>query len=224
MSEAHSKLNIHLENKYYWPSQSRAGYFPGVDGGNHETYERSYHSYTVDGGNKGTLFYPVVNDFLPQGIVPKDTEGKLYSKAAADNAGKTLDWALLDASGKPVASEKSNYEATVEYVELKTEDGADTEGRFRIVFHQKKVADTAKVKSEDTRIFQFSFYTSHKPDDTLADGTVSEDLQKQYQKNQIFISSELENFKFLMDNEISGNPYYVGAPYTPLRANINVGR
>lgn len=224
MSEAHSgKLNIHLENKYYWPSQSKAGYFSGVDGGNHYTCERSYHSYTVDGGNKGTLFYPVVNDLLPQGIVPKDTEGKLYSKAAADNAGRTLDWTLLDASGNPVASEKSNYDATVEYVELKTEDGADTEGRFRIVFHQKKGADTAKVKSEDTRIFQFSFYTSHKPDDTLADGTVSEDLQKQYQKNHIFIFSELENFKFLMDNEIAGNPYYVGAPYTPLRANINVG-
>lgn len=224
MSEAHSgKLNIHLENKYYWPSQSRAGYsIGGVDNKNHSTYERSYHSYTVDGGNKGTLFYPVVNDLLPQGIVPKDTNGKLYSKNAADNAGRTLEWSLLDAEGNPIAAEKNNYEVIVEYVELKTEDGTDTEGRFRIVFRQKEGADMVKIDSEDSRIFQFSFYTQHRPEDTLADGTVSEDLQKQYQKNHLFVSSTLENYKFLIDNEIAGNPYYVGAPYTPLRSNIYV--
>ena len=49
MSEAQSgKLNIHLENRYYWPFQSRAGYnIRGVNESYYSTYERSLHSYTT---------------------------------------------------------------------------------------------------------------------------------------------------------------------------------
>lgn len=225
MSEAQSgKLNIHLENKYYWPFQSRAGYsIGGVNGSYYSTYERSLHSYTTDGGNMGTLFYPVVNDLLPEGIVPKDSNGKLFSENAADNAGRTLDWTLMDANGSALDAEKSKYEASVEYVKLKQADGSDAEGRYRIIFKQKDGADTVRIKSGDTRIFQFSYYTKHKPDDKAADGTVNDALKQQYQRNHIFVSSQLENFKFLIDNEIAGNPYYVGAYYTPLRNYIYVG-
>lgn len=221
MSEGESgNINIHLENKYYWPSQTVNGILTGVDGNNHSIFERNQHSYTVDGGNMGTLFEPVVNDLLPQGIVPKDKDGKLFTKDNEANAKKTLAWTLLDKEGNPDDGEKAKYTASVEYVPLTNEDG-DVEGRYRVIFKQKG-DEITRIQSEDTRIFQFSFFTKHKPDDKDKDGNVVTDLQRQYQKNHVYVSSQLENFKFLTDNDIPNNPFYVGAPYTPLRENVEV--
>lgn len=201
-----SSLNVHLENNYYWYESS-----PASTGYSYNNIDRFYHSYSTDGGNKGTLFYPVVNDLLPPGVVPKADDGTLFTKDNNKNDKKTLAWRLRDKEGNILDSEKPLYKAKVIYVPTVTSSG-EKEGRYRVVFlPSDNTNPETRINNLETKVFQFDFYTKNYPDDSTKDGKTNEDLMKQYQSNRIYVGSQLDNFKLVTDKDISGNPYYVGA-------------
>ena len=68
----------------------------------------------------------------------------------------------------------------------------------------------AKISSEQRRCFSFKFVTMGPPDATTKDGDIDDRLTTQYGRNHVFVSSQLPNYRFLLDNEISENPYWVG--------------
>ncbi|MDE7124432.1 MAG: hypothetical protein K2N83_02935, partial [Eubacterium sp.] len=232
-----STLNIHVENKYWLNTMAvDQHYYGSYRSGNttHYTessdYNKIKHTYATDGGNKGTLYYPVVTNILPVGIVPKDVNGRLFTEDNEENAAKQLDWTLYNYSYsgndstdyEKLDSEKELYEAQVEYILLDCEDGS-TEGRYKITFKQNSDdlttanADKLKISSEDARVFQFRIYTLAAPDGFTNDGELNNDLLDVFQKNHTFVSSQLENFRFLIDSEVQNyqadNPYYVGNKY-----------
>ncbi len=95
-----SALNIYVENKYWLntmaPDQySRGGYNTGWYSAFINYAVR--HKYSTNGGGKGTLYYPVVTDILPPGIVPLALDGA-FSEDNEKNASLTLDWTLYGAS------------------------------------------------------------------------------------------------------------------------------
>lgn len=203
-----SKLHIHVENKYYMNDSA-----PDHDWYYQNHYQKVYHNYSVDGGSMGTLYYPVVTDILPAGIVPKDEDGHLFTEDNDANKLKTLNWSISDRDGVSV-DEKDLYDAIVEYVELESEeDEGKVEGRYKVTFvpKSKDVRDEkkAKITSGSTRIFSFDFFTKKSPSKKTKTGS-NDDLLFQYQKNHNYISSQLDNFKFLIDSDMSGNPYWVG--------------
>ena len=223
-----STLNIHVENKYWLNTLAPEWLL------NYTTYQtfKVRHTYATDGGNMGTLYHPVVTNILPAGIVPKDTDGNLFTTDNKENAKKKLDWTLrgADYNGadldtlKEYQEEQELYEATVEYIQLEGEDGT-LEGRYKITFKQKEkvsIRNEKKVKidSESSRVFSFKFFTADNPDLNTKDGTKDERLGEQYQSNRTFISSEMNNFKFKIDSDVENkqvaestgmeNPYYVG--------------
>ncbi len=205
-----SKLHIHVENKYYLNDHA-----PNIWRWNNiGLYYKVYHTYAVDGGSKGTLYYPVVTNILPAGIVPKDENGHLFTENNETNKNQTLSWSMADGNGVTV-NEKDLYNAKVEYVELESEEGnGKVEGRYKITFvpKSKDVRDEqkAKITSGSTRIFSFDFFTTDMPDRKTKTGT-NGDLLYQYQKNHNYVSSQLDNFKFLLDSDMSDNPYWVGS-------------
>ncbi len=228
-----SALNIYVENKYWLntmaPDQySRGGYNTGWYSAFINYAVR--HKYSTNGGGKGTLYYPVVTDILPPGIVPLALDGA-FSEDNEKNASLTLDWTLYGASysgntreelhvlnGEDGSeNEQALYEAQVEYITLEGENG-EPEGRYKITFMQKGgslAGDKAKIASETERVFSFRFFTAGTPDYGTKDGGTNDELLDQYQKNHVFVSSSLENFKFLIDSEsaktAAENPYWVGS-------------
>ncbi|MDE5996082.1 MAG: hypothetical protein K2G56_04115, partial [Eubacterium sp.] len=229
-----STLNIHVENKYWnntlavdytWPMNHTGHYSYLNQARSASRYYKVRHTYATDGGNKGTLYYPVVTDILPAGIVPKDINGDLFTTDNAYNATKELAWSLYgaDYSGNTKAAfealddEKALYSAKVEYIELDCEDES-TEGRYMVTFWQEdtdvRSADKAKISSESSRVFSFDFFTQNAPDDLTEDFDTNPDLLDQYQSNSTFVSSSLNNFKFIIDSEtangVDENPFYVG--------------
>lgn len=222
-----SAINIHVENKYYWDEQATNGHGRMTYGDNNANgYMKHLHNYSTDGGNEGTFFFPVVTDILPAGTVPMykevDEAGNIsYKKYTQDNnvnATKTLDWTLYDKSGSDLSSEQMLYKSTVEYIEIANEEGV-TEGRFKVTFYQDR--DTqgdntdAKILSGEKRIFSLRMVTVADPDINMKDGTEAGDLLKQYQTNRVYVTSQLKGFKFKIDGDVSGNPYYVGANWNP---------
>ena len=233
-----STLNIHVENKYWLNTMAvdqhyygyvRTGSYSGYYTESSE-YNKIKHTYSTDGGNKGTLYYPVVTNILPVGIVPKDVNGRLFTEDNEENAKKQLDWSLYNYSYSGNTStgyekfdqEKELYEAKVEYILLDCEDGS-TEGRYKITFKQKSDdlttanEDKLKISSEDARVFQFKIYTLAAPSGLTKDDELNNDLLDVFQKNHTFVSSQLENFRFLIDSEVQNNqaenPYYVGGRF-----------
>ncbi len=233
-----STLNIHVENKYWLNTMAvdqhyygyvRTGTYSGYYTESSE-YNRIKHTYSTDGGNKGTLYYPVVTNILPVGIVPKDINGRLFTTNNDENAKMQLDWSLYNYSYSGNSStdyekfdlEKELYEAKVEYILLDCEDGS-TEGRYKVTFKQKSDdlttanADKLKISSEDARVFQFKIYTLAAPSGMTKDNKLNNDLLDVFQRNHTFVSSQLENFRFLIDSEVQNNqaenPYYVGSRY-----------
>ena len=79
----------------------------------------------------GTLCHPVVTNILPAGIVPKDTDGNLFTTDNKENAKKKLDWTLrgADYNGadldtlKEYQEEQELYEATFKSIQLEGKDG-----------------------------------------------------------------------------------------------------
>ncbi len=221
-----STLNIHVENKY-WLNTLAPVYLSNDYQDKYETYKYK-HTYATDGGSMGTLYHPVITQILPYGIVPKDTNGELFTTDNDLNSKKTLDWTLRGANyssdGKTLGTlttyddEKELYEAVVEYIQLEVENG-EKEGRYQITFKQKETPDIrnekkAKINSESARVFSFKFFNADMPDNVKKDGTIDERLDEQYQSTHTFVSSELKNFKFIIDSEVTNakieNPYYVG--------------
>ncbi len=226
-------LNIHVENKYWLQTlaPNYLGYYWQSCHSTYEEYEtyKVRHTYSTDGGNMGTLYHPVVTQILPAGIVPKDTDGKLFTKDNDANAKKTLDWTLRGANYssdgnklggfKVEEDEKELYQAVVEYIELEGENGK-TEGRYKITFKQKEEADIrnekkAKINSESAKVFSFKFFTVDDPDVSTKNNITDDRLADQYQSTYTFVSSEVENYKFILDSEVDKatdeNPYWVGS-------------
>ncbi|MDE6723164.1 MAG: hypothetical protein K2J55_03095, partial [Eubacterium sp.] len=216
---ANSTMNIHVENKYWLNTLCRDYSY---------TYYRVHHKYATDGGNKGTLYYPVVSDILPAGIVPKDINGDLFTKDNEKNATKELAWTLYGAdytndvlgNMEILDDEKAIYTAKVEYIEVECDDPFAENGRYMVTFYQEDTDvrvpndKKAKISSESARVFSFDFFTANGPDDLTKDFDTNPDLLDQFQSNSTFVSSNLDNFKFILDSEVtnasSHNPYYVG--------------
>lgn len=229
-----SAINIHVENKYYWDELATNGHgaMTGYNDGNSTI--KHLHNYSTDGGNEGTFFFPVVTNILPAGTVPMykvEENGKVIYKTFTtdnvENAKHTVDWILYDNSGTVLPDEQCLYTAKVEYVEITNDDGVK-EGRYKVVFWQdqntKDVREDAKIVSGDKRIFSFRMVTVAEPDMNLKDGTTASDLLKQYQTNRVYVTSQLEGFKFKIDSDVNGNPYCVGAKWSPYYASkYNVG-
>lgn len=204
-----STMNIILENKYWGNTLTPdfSWYY------SHHEYYKYKHTYATDGGNKGTLWNPVVTDILPPGVVPKNTDGGLFTEDNEANARMELDWTLYTSSystDTPSAfaaddAEKAKYRAEVTYILLG--GGADgQEGRFQVTFSP---VDEASVASESRRCFSWNFFTNGVPDKRT--GEESDDgLLDQYQRNHVFVTSSLENYRFLIDSDIAQNPFWVG--------------
>jgi hypothetical protein len=224
-----SAVNIHVENKYWLNTLAPDHMWYDYYSTHYRETFKVRHTYATDGGNMGTLFYPVITEILPAGIVPKDVNGDLFTHNNEENAKKKLDWTLkgADYNGgsleelKEYQDEKELYQCTVEYIELAGEDGK-VEGRYRINFKQKAEPDVRsdkkiKINSESARVFSFKFFTEDGPDIATKDGKEDRRLGDQYQSNHTFVSSELDYFKFLIDsdavNAARENPYFVGGPF-----------
>ena len=218
-------LNIHVENKYYWNDQSTNGHGALTGNADSNNAVRHLHNYSTDGGSQGTLFFPVVTNILPEGVVPKDVNGEPYTKDNAVNEGMTLKWDIYDGQTKNNLNtvEKGLYTTKVEYIELDKEDGSGKEGRFKVTFYQDQTTQgnnpDAKIVSGDTRVYSIDLVTVKEPDKTMKDGKENSDLLAQYQSNHTYVTSQLPGFKFITDDDIAGNPFYVGAPWSPYYAN-----
>lgn len=223
--EETSTLNLHVEN-HYWLDTLALNYYNSSTTGSYSLMKH-LHSYAADGGSRGTLFEPVVTNILPSQLIPLASDGTLYSTDNSENAGKSLNWRLLDSHDAEITGDEKNiYDYRVQAVELAREDGG-TETRFMVQFFVKPELPAqeklkAAIISEDSRIFQFDFYVSDQPDVINRDGERNEDLLAQYQLNNTWVSSSIENFRFLDDGDpavlsggkkVTQNPYYVGAPF-----------
>ncbi len=198
-------LNIHLENNYYWNDQSI---------NNSNAWHRHYHNYSVDGGNEGTLYYPVVQNILPKNFIPVSEDGQWFTTDNALNATMTLKYDIKDLSdNSDMNIEKDFYNTEVEYIEILNDDG-EIEGRFQVNIYPKNTTDgNAKLESGEGRTFNINFVTTQGPDATDKDGNIISDLEFIHQSNITLISSQLDNYKFLIDDDIAGNPFKVGDPW-----------
>ena len=221
-----SLMNIHVENNYYWDDLSTNGETAPADGGYADEYStmRHLHNYSTDGGNKGTFFYPVITNILPENIVPKDINGQLFTTNNSENASRQLSWKLFDGkTNLPIDAEQNLYSSIVEYIEIDKEDGTGKEGRYKITFYQNQSIrgddPDAKIVSGDSRVFSFDFTNVDVPDDMTQDGEKNSELLAQYQTNNTFVTSQLPGFKFITDEDIKDNPYPVGALWSPYYAD-----
>lgn len=218
-----SKLNIHVENKYYWDSLGTNFNYYYNGGGNYTEGTKSVHSYATDGGGCGTYSLPVVTNILPYGLAPvgvKDGNSDIYSTKNNENEDRILNWDLLNIDGQPLTNEeKSNYDVKVTYEQIarKDDDGQDikengktvTEGRYVVRFYPKAGVD-AKILSGEGRTFTFDtfVYASPKIDTYQGD---NKNLQDTYESNYTYLSSKINGFKALTDESIKGNPYTVAS-------------
>lgn len=217
-----SKLNIHVENKYYWDILGTNCQW--YDSGSYADGSKSVHSYATDGGGRGTYKLPVITNILPYGIAPvgvKDGKSDIYSTKNNENADRVLNWDLLDASGQALTdNEKETYDVKVTYEQIARKDEDDnvvkddngktvTEGRYVVRFYPKEGADT-KINSGDGRTFTFDTFVYASPKVDTFNGD-NKDLQDTYESNYTYLSSEIDGFKALIDEDITGNPYTVGS-------------
>lgn len=219
-----SKLNIHVENKYYWDILGTNCQW--YQSGSYTDGSKSVHSYATDGGGRGTYTLPVITNILPYGIAPvgvKNGKSDIYSIKNSENKDRVLNWNLLDADGSVLTNgdaEKETYDVKVTYEQIakKDEDGNDvkdkngkvlTEGRYVVRFYPKDGADT-KINSGDGRTFTFDTFVYASPKVDTFNGD-NKDLQETYESNYTYISSEIDGFKALIDEDIAGNPYTVAS-------------
>lgn len=226
-------LNIHVENMYWWDYYALNGrYLNGA-----YRYEKYLHNYEVDGGSRGTLILPVVTNILPYGIVPVADDGTLFCEYNAKNAQKTAQWTLYQRSAdsgadkskfKEAADEKEKYEVKVTYeqIELQGEDGTPTgnyEGRYVVRFIPKadadggEIAEEARLASGNANIFSLKTFTIAAPNAQTKEGAEG-DLERNYQNNRTYVTSKIDGFKYLVDEDIQGNEYTVGS-YGTFRFN-----
>ena len=219
-----SKLNIHVENKYYWDSLGTNYNYYYNRGTNYTNCTKEKHSYATDGGGRGTYSLPIITNILPYGIAPVGTDSAnksdIYSTSNSQNDSRTLNWKLLDLDGNELTDEQNSYDVKVTYEKIvrktsagevvKDENGNEvTEGRYVVRFYPKEGADT-KIVSGKGRTFSFDtfVYASPKVDTMLGD---NKDLQDTYETNYTYLSSEISGFKALTDEDITNNPYLVGS-------------
>lgn len=131
-----SKLNIHVENKYYWDILGTNCQW--YQSGSYTDGSKSVHSYATDGGGRGTYTLPVITNILPYGIAPvgvKNGKSDIYSIKNSENKDRVLNWNLLDADGSVLTNgdaEKETYDVKVTYEQIakKDEDGNDVKDKM----------------------------------------------------------------------------------------------
>ena len=223
---SNTKLNIHVENKYYWDelgTNCEKYYSNSYTNGTKEK-----HSYATDGGGRGTYMLPVITNILPYGVAPvgeKNGKNSVYSAKVDENGIRTLSWDLLDTNGKPLStSEKELYDVKVTYEQIAKVDSDGnkvtdkdgkkvTEGRYVVRFYPTKQATddlSAVIKSGEGRTFSFNTFVYASPKVDTLDGE-NKDLQDSYESNYTYISSTLDDFDAITDEDIEGNPYTVAS-------------
>lgn len=80
---------------------------------------------------------------------------------------------------------------------------------YVVRFYPKDGADT-KINSGDGRTFTFDTFVYASPKVDTFNGD-NKDLQETYESNYTYISSEIDGFKALIDEDIAGNPYTVAS-------------
>ncbi len=231
------KFNIHVENKYYWDALGTNGGYNSSLVDNYYSITKELHSYATDGGARGAYILPVITNILPYGIAPigKTAKGEkdVYSTDNSKNSDLTLSWELLGLNGETIdPAEQELYETSVSYELIQRidaegnpvmEDGkVVVEGRFVVRIYAKANADAgdsakeAKIFSGEGRTFSFDAYTYDGPKVDTLQGEENPDLADFYENNYTYISSKIDNFKALIDEDIAGNQYTVGSQASPL--------
>ena len=225
-------FNIHVENKYYYDELGSD--WENYYSNSYATGSKEQHSYATDGGSRGTYYLPVVTNILPYGIAPVGVDNSsgtsnigIFSTKANENINRELNWELLNIDGSALTgSEKDLYDVEVEYIYIPRldEDGNEvikdgevvTEGRYVVRFYAKANSEAgdpaleAKIKSGEGRTFSFETFAYSTPKlDTLSGDTLS-GLGDSFENNYTYISSKLDNFKALIDEDIPTNGYTVG--------------
>ncbi len=224
-----ANINVTVENRYWWD-------YYGGNGQWNYIYDKYKHSYPMDGGSMGTYYLPVVTVILPYGIVPMADDETTFTTNNKENATKQLKW---DLSGRVSANstetellsqdEMDKFETSVTYEEIEAVDEngdptGETEGRYVVRFEAKAdseddftdLVNGARILSGDVDIFSFKVFTYDTPKTTVKgdDGTeeVDKALRDRYQDVRTYISSKMDGFDFISDNDIQDNPYTVGSP------------
>ena len=216
-------INVHVENNYYWDQYGYSGSV-GIRGYNNE---KTLHSYGTDGGQKGSLSLPVITNILPYGIVPVAADGSRYTTDNTKN-NKPLNWELYDKDATTnLADQKALYDTEVYYdastkryvVQIFAREENDTEKAMTAAELAEKREKDAAIRNGSLYNFCIKTFTYAEPDDVI-NGVEDEDLLENYLNNYSYVSSRVNAYQFITDNDISGNPYKVCSPVN-LKAAVN---
>ena len=216
-------INVHVENNYYWDQYGYSGSV-GIRGYNNE---KTLHSYGTDGGQKGSLSLPVITNILPYGIVPVAADGSRYTTDNTKN-NKPLNWELYDKDATTnLADQKALYDTEVYYddstqryvVQIFAKEENDTEKAMTAAELAEKREKDAAIRNGSLYNFCIKTFTYAEPDDVI-NGVEDEDLLENYLNNYSYVSSRVNAYQFITDNDISGNLYKVCSPVN-LRAAVN---
>ncbi len=216
-------INVHVENNYYWDQYGYSGSV-GIRGYNNE---KTLHSYGTDGGQKGSLSLPVITNILPYGIVPVAADGSRYTTDNTKND-KPLNWELYDKDATTnLADQKALYDTEVYYddstkryvVQIFAREENDTEKAMTAAELAEKREKDAAIRNGSLYNFCIKTFTYAEPDDVI-NGVEDEDLLENYLNNYSYVSSRVNAYQFITDNDISGNLYKVCSPVN-LRAAVN---
>lgn len=214
-------INVHVENNYYWDEYGYSG-SAGTEGYNNE---KSLHSYGTDGGQKGSLSLPVITNILPYGIVPVAADGSRYT-TDNDKNNKPLNWELYDKDATTkLTDQMALYDTEVYYddstkryvVQIFAKEENDTEKAMTAAELAEKQKKDAAIRNGSLYNFCIKTFTYAEPDDVI-NGVEEEDLLKNYLNNYSYVSSRVNAYRFITDNDIPENPYTVcsAAVITPL--------
>lgn len=204
-------LNIHVENKYWWDQYAVNTYTS-------EYYirEKPVHNYNVDGGQKGTLSLPVITNVLPYGIVPVAEDGNRFTTNNTENEGKKVCWEMYDRDLNKLDDQKSLYDTLAYYdettkryvVQIFAKMDNDTSAKSTKSELEQRRKDEAVIPNDALYNFCIRTFTYAEPETDTKDGEET-DLSQNYQNNYSYVSSKVNAYKFIIDDDIAGNPYTV---------------
>ena len=104
-------------------------------------------------------------------------------------------------------------------VQIFAKEENDTEKAMTAAELAEKREKDAAIRNGSLYNFCIKTFTYAEPDDVI-NGVEDEDLLENYLNNYSYVSSRVNAYQFITDNDISGNPYKVCSPVN-LRAAVN---
>ncbi|WP_423775626.1 hypothetical protein [Adlercreutzia equolifaciens] len=243
------QVNVHVENRFWWDSLCRNySYVSGSDTG-WSINENRTHTYSVEGGQMGALVLPVVTVVLPFGITPLHRETR---KPYGQWPGRTQeflyeDWDIAQSTNanwnnqgqvnqnEPLEWLKDNFAATVTYEKVEADatqypadDINDDNYRFVVRFIPKgddlnhDPATEQRILSHQMDTFKFSIAMTEEPE--WEELPAHKEAARTTESIRTYVTSAMTGYKGLVDNDIPGNPYTVGAPSQFRASGDSIGR